>query len=400
MVCGFDMLRCDNGQKSQVIDVNGWSFVKGNESYYGKLYHSRRNASHIQYELYVYFTDRTAEILASLCVQASVSQERPLPATEIVPVEQPTWLLKANVTVFRHADRTPKQKLKFNFPIEQIWTQPFVRLLNGEKEEIILRERSQLSLIATAVEEAKGLGADGEDLVKLSQLNNALFSKIELPGTKAQLKPVYSKKNQGRPRRLTKLTLVFKWGGEVRFWRDTTAERLTLSHDIVHTLGEVSISGFGRKYEERDFHNEYVPSCNAIFECSQTYSQNCLTDKEVLKNVKVRTALNKYRKSVELSGLAWISIRSSLRPNAVWSHRLRSSQRLFRSPPPGTTHQRRTLLLDPLAPRLMEQRTVMGVSTVEVGENHPKLHHKRFQSSSYGRTCWTTPMLPKISWMM
>lgn len=133
--------------------------------------------------------------------------------------ESSTWLLKANVTVFRHADRTPKQKLKFNFPIDEPWTQPFVRLLNGEREEIILRESAQLSYIATAVEEAKGLGADGEELAKLTQLNNALFSKINLPGTKAQLKPVYAKRQAGHTRKLSKLTLVFKWGGEVSIYR-------------------------------------------------------------------------------------------------------------------------------------------------------------------------------------
>ncbi|KAJ4481517.1 cortical actin cytoskeleton protein asp1 [Lentinula edodes] len=191
-VCGYDMLRCDNGHKSQVIDVNGWSFVKGNESYY----------------------DRAAEILASLCMQVSSSPSRALPATENTSEEAPTWLLKANVTVFRHADRTPKQKLKFNFPIGEAWTQPFVKLLNGETEEIILREKEQLTKIASAVEESKSLGASGEELAKLTQLNSALFSKIDLPGTKAQLKPVYSKKQAGHARSLTKLTLVFKWGGE------------------------------------------------------------------------------------------------------------------------------------------------------------------------------------------
>lgn len=159
--------------------------------------------------------DKAAEILASICVQACASPERPLPAGEPAQQEQPTWLLKANVTVFRHADRTPKQKLKFNFPVDEKWTQPFVKLLNGEKEEIILRERTQLSLIATAIEEAKALGAEGEDLAKLKQLNDALQRKIELPGTKAQLKPVYSKRQPGQARKLTKLTLVFKWGGEV-----------------------------------------------------------------------------------------------------------------------------------------------------------------------------------------
>ncbi|KAF9058218.1 histidine phosphatase superfamily-domain-containing protein [Panaeolus papilionaceus] len=191
-VCGFDMLRCENGRKSQVIDVNGWSFVKGNDSYY----------------------DKAAHILAGLCMTYSNSIERPLPAAEDASQEQSTWLLKANVTVFRHADRTPKQKLKFNFPIGEPWTQPFVTLLNGETEEIILREKEQLGWIATAIEEARNLGADGEELIKLTQLSNALFSKIDLPGTKAQLKPVYSKRQVGQARKLTKLTLVFKWGGE------------------------------------------------------------------------------------------------------------------------------------------------------------------------------------------
>ena len=101
---------------------------------------------------------------------------------------------------------------------------PFVTLLNGESEEIILREREQLNLIATAVEAARDLGADGEELNKLSQLNNALSSKIDLPGTKAQLKPVYSKGQYDQPRALLKLTLVFKWGGEAcRFLSNTFA---------------------------------------------------------------------------------------------------------------------------------------------------------------------------------
>lgn len=164
------------------------------------------------------YYDKTAEILSGICYQLRSSPERLLPSASepVVQGESSTWLLKANVTVFRHADRTPKQKLKFNFPIGESWTQPFVRLLNGEREEIILRESTQLSWIATAVDEAKCLGADGEDLAKLALLNSALFKKINLPGTKAQLKPVFSKKFGNEPRKLTKLTLVFKWGGEVR----------------------------------------------------------------------------------------------------------------------------------------------------------------------------------------
>ncbi|KDQ17328.1 hypothetical protein BOTBODRAFT_156087 [Botryobasidium botryosum FD-172 SS1] len=192
-VCGFDVLRCDNGARSMVIDVNGWSFVKGNDSYY----------------------DKASDILAEVCSKVSARPGR-LYVNPSPKPESSSWMLKANVTVFRHADRTPKQKLKFNFPVSEAWTQPFVRLLNGEKEEIILREASQLRLISVAVDEAKELGASGDDLAKLTQLNTALFKKIDLPGTKAQLKPSYKK---GRwtgegSKPLDKLQLVFKWGGE------------------------------------------------------------------------------------------------------------------------------------------------------------------------------------------
>ena len=118
-------------------------------------------------------------------------------------------------TVFRHADRTPKQKLKFNFPVDARWAQPFVRLLGKETEEIILREKEQLLKIGAAIQEAQGLGANLEELQKLQHLNKALISKMDLPGTKAQLKPGYTKKTLGVPKSLQKLQLVFKWGGEV-----------------------------------------------------------------------------------------------------------------------------------------------------------------------------------------
>lgn len=82
-VCGFDLLRA-NG-KSYVIDVNGWSFVKGNELYY-------ENSAQILRESFHQVIKKRGLRLK----QASTDQ----------------WKLKSFLSVLRHGDRTPKLKRK------------------------------------------------------------------------------------------------------------------------------------------------------------------------------------------------------------------------------------------------------------------------------------------------
>lgn len=93
-VCGFDLLRC--GPRSMVIDVNGWSFVKGNQAYY----------------------DKAAEILSDVCDKArerkvaEMAAAKPDSVLMPPPAEASISTLRATVTVLRHADRTPKMKIK------------------------------------------------------------------------------------------------------------------------------------------------------------------------------------------------------------------------------------------------------------------------------------------------
>ncbi|PLW44537.1 hypothetical protein PCANC_08115 [Puccinia coronata f. sp. avenae] len=186
-VCGFDILRVKG--KSYVIDVNGWSFVKGNDSYY----------------------DKCADTLARFCLKAlpSLTTPSPIPGQQLK--RKPTvssWKLKAMICVFRHADRTPKNKLKFNFVADEPGSRPFIKLLQGRKDEIILRTSEHLQLIATATDEA--LLIDNSDQSKLERLKSILSSKMGKQGLKAQLKPSFKKEDDS----LEKITIVVKWGGE------------------------------------------------------------------------------------------------------------------------------------------------------------------------------------------
>ncbi|GAA6053816.1 hypothetical protein JCM3770_003050 [Rhodotorula araucariae] len=204
-ICGFDMLRA--GGKSYVIDVNGWSFVKGNDFYY----------------------DKCAEILTNFCLRKMPSLPKPVSVQPDKPREK-SWTLKSTICVARHGDRTPKCKLKFKFKGKDAWTAPFLTLLQGRTTEIILRDPEQLQYIADAAEQAAVL--DGADLEMCAQLRKIIDKKKSTIGTKAQLKPSFAGDV------CETLAVVVKWGGEfthaARYQARDIAENMRKDYTIMN----------------------------------------------------------------------------------------------------------------------------------------------------------------------
>lgn len=285
-ICGFDMLRVSN--KSFVIDVNGWSFVKDNNHYYDKcasilkqiftnekhkrdgtvpavvptVEDSSEKAQTSKNQFDTALPSRKKAVtehrsaLKNLMKSPSMSKLRghhhhgqsgvaspdidsnttplsspptferaqrsslpptlplgnvdqlpppavstdqfrqPSPAADQEHVEaapQPSskhsWKLKGMVSVVRHADRTPKQKLKFTFH-----TQPFVELLKGHQEEVLLKGEAALNSVLDAVKVA--IKQKIEDPEKLQLLRTSLARKGAWTGTKVQIKPMFRRRKK------------------------------------------------------------------------------------------------------------------------------------------------------------------------------------------------------------
>lgn len=118
---------------------------------------------------------------ASVPVQPNVEDTAPLPNSKH------SWKLKGIVAVIRHADRTPKQKFKFTFH-----SQPFVDLLKGHHEEVLLKGEAALASVLDAVKVA--IEQRLEDPDKLRLLRTSLARKGSWPGTKVQIKPMFRKR--------------------------------------------------------------------------------------------------------------------------------------------------------------------------------------------------------------
>ncbi|KAI9805510.1 MAG: hypothetical protein M1825_000761 [Sarcosagium campestre] len=120
--------------------------------------------------------------------------DRLIPAPDVKKSDDPSppapkhsWKLKGMVSVIRHADRTPKQKFKFTFH-----TKPFVDLLKGHQEEVLLVGEAALGSVLDAVKVALEQG--NEDADKLNLLRSSLIKKGAWPGTKVQIKPMFRKR--------------------------------------------------------------------------------------------------------------------------------------------------------------------------------------------------------------
>ncbi|KAF5848664.1 hypothetical protein GGP41_009827 [Bipolaris sorokiniana] len=105
------------------------------------------------------------------------------------PATAAQWKLKGVVSVIRHADRTPKQKFKYTFH-----SKPFVDLLKGHQEEVLLIGEAALQSVSDAVKVAMEEGI--EDPKKLRELQLYLTKKGAWPGTKVQIKPMFRKRRK------------------------------------------------------------------------------------------------------------------------------------------------------------------------------------------------------------
>jgi hypothetical protein len=187
-------------------------------------------------------SDKCAEILERFCTNQIAIPKTPTVKNDASSRDK-SWALKGAVSVFRHADRTPKMKLKFNIKGSWSWSEPFLDLLQGRKDEIILRADEQLQYIADAAN--KALELPGSDQEMLNSLKKILDKKIGVAGTKAQLKPTFGPDNK-----CEKLNIIVKWGGEFthagRYQSRDLGENMRKDYNILNKEVSYTRSSFDR----------------------------------------------------------------------------------------------------------------------------------------------------------
>eukprot|EP00930_Biecheleria_cincta_P036730 TRINITY_DN25170_c0_g4_i1.p1 TRINITY_DN25170_c0_g4~~TRINITY_DN25170_c0_g4_i1.p1 ORF type:complete len:1242 (-),score=201.72 TRINITY_DN25170_c0_g4_i1:135-3860(-) len=256
-ICGFDILRTDGG--SYVCDVNGWSFVKGNQKYYNDC--STLIRKHLLEECGLAGVDTsTTRILAPIDeVVGATGLE--LSPNECAVREDRHEKLRSVIVVMRHGDRRPKEKLKFKCKhpavleyfdnkdpgVTEIKLKSTEELqtLGSRMMDTLARLREDLSSAETSMaascdDKERGkleekVATLKQELVNIELLIPVLqmedcFSGLE---RKVQLKAVKWKSSEDT-RMAAQVQIVAKWGGELTVSGLAQAEDLgrRLRHDL------------------------------------------------------------------------------------------------------------------------------------------------------------------------
>jgi len=197
-ICGFDLLR-DRRNRPYVIDVNGWSFVKNNRKYY----------------------DDCARIIKEMCQKFDrVNQpyffsqkiQRPcLKGNAVVDSKQ--RILRGVFAIFRHGDRTPKQKLKVKTSNKTL-----VKFLDGflVSTELKIHYSTNRKLFAEATEVIGSVLKNDRLSRKEHKILKDMHHVMQMKhlGLKFQMKNIRNNRNGDLQLEKT-IRVILKWGGEL-----------------------------------------------------------------------------------------------------------------------------------------------------------------------------------------
>jgi len=160
MVCGFDLLRTANG--SFVIDVNGWSFVKGLPKYYEDTatllrMHIMKVAGR---------SPMMARVDSALRMSDLVLNDSEDAAEQDITPQEPRldrWEheeLLAVIAIMRHGDRTPKNKMKLTTQLPE-FLELHKKWASAPRKEVKLKAPRPLQEVLDMT--YKIIGHDGEE---------------------------------------------------------------------------------------------------------------------------------------------------------------------------------------------------------------------------------------------
>lgn len=212
-VCGFDILRAKG--HSYVCDVNGWSFVKGNKKYYEDCAILLRKIilTKINKDL---FLERPINLRKTKIYDGMI-----IPKNDNNKYNEE---LRSIVGVFRHADRSPKQKMKLvvEEPLLLSLFDTFKDNNHPIPREIKLKKPNELlevlKIVKTMLNKKKinefNLNEETDNYyIKLFQIKLVLEKNLNFEGMtrKIQMKPLSIDNNN----KVVKSLMIIKWGGNI-----------------------------------------------------------------------------------------------------------------------------------------------------------------------------------------